>query len=596
MTYGATRDHGYLQPLFRVLPEDLPHLNDFAAEVFDNQMRGESKVPMTLGFTATLPECPDAIEVPLICDPPTGNGAVDEAIAELNSMIKENWVQPPPDMLQFLTKGDAKGLEGTDGYTFPSMVIANGVLMVLCSYAHSGVYNILAEQLQDGIPEELLPFLKNHMKCVAEQNVPYLEALSLDTICRGFKVFLFGLDRAEAACEVRLLVAAVSLFGSVMHGHFVRHFPYRLGLSLRREPCFREELSSSNTHFAPLRSRGGRGLGAATFWQEASVEEQGKRVINLHLPDRLPAATADFPVVVHLQPPGVSAPLGDLAAKARPILDEQLAAKGAVLLRGLPLQSFEDASKFVTSLGYTMYPDPSGREQVAPGLYHASLQVPADFNVSPHQEHIVSKHPPAKLFLYCLLPSASGGETPLARAGDVWDLIPQDTREQLRHRRVRFELERVNGKNPQGPNKYPRSWQHANNKDKKPRSWQDHFLTQDLQTAIDRVSENYGTPTVDDNGNISVLSQPLEVFCLKESRELYRSQLQNIYSLYWLWGDTDEYLPLAVLEDVMSAVWGAARVYQWKAGDVLVFDNETVLHGRLSYQGNRYVAAALTRD
>ena len=63
-----------------------------------------------------------------------------------------------------------------------------------------------------------------------------------------------------------------------------------------------------------------------------------------------------------------------------------------------------------------------------------------------------------------------------------------------------------------------------------------------------------------------------------------------------MWGDTDEYISDEILEDVMSAMWNAATVFKWDAGDFLVVDNTLALHGRLSYQGDRRMEAGLTRD
>merc|ERR1719291_1368874 len=122
--------------------------------------------------------------------------------------------------------------------------------------------------------------------------------------------------------------------------------------------------------------------------------EREKLNANTHLPERLQAAAPDLPYVMHWRPSASSFPVRDLAAAARPIIEEHLSAKGAVLLRDLPLPTFSEASNFLSSLGYAMYPDPSGRDEAASGLYHASLGVPPDFNISPHQEHIVSKRPP----------------------------------------------------------------------------------------------------------------------------------------------------------------------------------------------------------
>ena len=237
----------------------------------------------------------------------------------------------------------------------------------------------------------------------------------------------------------------------------------------------------------PLWWREGRGLGAATFHCGDSKQSFATLF------------TANFPLLVHLRfdLPKSNVHLQDLAVKARMIIEEHVPLQGAILFRGLPTANFTQASAFITSLGYTIYQDPSGREKVAKGLYHASLSVPKDINIAPHQEHIVSRHPPSKLFLYCQSPSVEGGQTPLVYAGDVWDSLQSETQDQLRRRGIRFEMVRGNAAKSNNPVSFARSWQ-------------DHFLTNDLEAAVNKAAEQFdGTVTVDEHDNIILCSTVL---------------------------------------------------------------------------------------
>ena len=497
-----------------------------------------------------------------------------------------------------MSTGDAKGLEGTDGYIFPRMVIGNGVFMVLCTYAHSGLLNILASLFGQGVQEDHLnQQLKLLVQQIGEQNLPYLRTLGLDMVCECFDHFFAAWNQAETISGVQSLVSSISLFGALMHGWLVYLFPYRLGVELRRASpkvpkvtnvpnvCdfFKiEPYQTSRTFSVPLRYREGKGLGVAT-WDVSSPNERAKLNANTHLPETLPShASNALPLIVRLQP-CASSSIQSLAAMTREVIEERLSETGAILFRNFPLSTFQDASELLTALNYTLYPDPSGRELVAEGLYHASLGVPKDWNIGQHQEHIFSKEPPSKLFLYCQTPSPEGGETPLAHAGKVWELLSKKTRDQLRARGVRSEMLRGNNAS-ENPIPYRRSWQ-------------GHFLTGDLETAVRKVSEQFdGELTVDKYKNIIVTSPKSQAFKVVEGREIYYSQLQNIYSLKWMWGDADEYISDEILEDVMSAIWNAATVFKWEAGDFLVVDNTLALHGRLSYQGDRQMGAGLTRD
>ena len=397
--------------------------------------------------------------------------------------------------------------------------------------------------------------LKRFFQKLKDTNLPYLRSLDLTMICDCFDNFFDAWDEAQTVAEVRSLVQAISLFGALMHGWFVFEFPYHFGKGLRRlhDPKVRDPFISDAEHrgfSVPLRWREGRGLGAATF-HCGDCKERARINSNNHLPLCLHAA--NFPIV-HRFVPKSNVHLQDLAVKARRIIEEHLPLEGAILFRGLPVANFSEASAFITSLGYTIYQDPSGREKVAKGLYHASLSVPKDINIAPHQEHIVSRHPPSKLFLYCQSPSVEGGQTPLVYAGDVWDSLQSETQDQLRRRGVRFEMVRGNAANSGNPVSFARSWQ-------------DHFLTDDLEAAVNKAADQFdGTVTVDEHGNIILRSTVLQAVKVIEGKEIYHSQLQNIYSLKWLWGDADAYVPTEIVEDVMGAVWKPAVVFPWQAG------------------------------
>lgn len=577
LTYGSSQDHGsFMPPLLSVLQEDLPALKAFGEEVWQGQLQGVWKIPLTLKFTGET----KAVEPREL---KTGNGDVDAAVAQIRSKTKKFWLTPPEEVVQLMSTGDARGLEGTNGFFFPPMVIGNGVLMVLTTYAHSGTLNAMASLFEANVSLQDLNVLKRLVRKIGDANLPYLRSLSLNIICDSFEAFFKALEKAETVPEVQALFRSISSFGALMHGWFVFLFPYRLGIALHRAPQGENRFKVETWRpvpSVPLRSRGGRGLGVAT-WDVASPQERDHISSNKHLPRSLPSAKG-LPLLARLQS---SASVKELGVEAATIMEEHLSTVGAILFRtGNALRTFSEASDFLLSLGLKIYEDPSGREKVAEGLYHASLAVPEDFNISPHQEHIVSKQPPSKLFLYCQKPCSEGGQTPLAHAGDVWDLLPRRTQDELRRRGVRFEMVRGNGKCSENRIEYTRSWQ-------------EHFKTNDLKTAVTKASDQFdGTVTVDDHQNIFLRSPPLKAVKMVGGREIYCSQLQNIYSLKWLWGDTDEYLPAELLEDIMSAIWKASSVHYWEAGDVLVVHNTMVLHGRLSYRGERHMGAALTHD
>ena len=154
LTYGYSRDHGsFMPPVLYVVEEDLPALLAFGEKAKHCQLEQETKEPLTLTFTCDVQGMSQGM-VGMVGDGglfnvetgkigKTGNKKVDEVLALIRAKTQEHWLVPPKEVVRLLTTGDANGMEGTDGYLFPPMVIGNGVLMEFGNYAHSGPINIL---------------------------------------------------------------------------------------------------------------------------------------------------------------------------------------------------------------------------------------------------------------------------------------------------------------------------------------------------------------------------------------------------------------------------------------------------------------------
>ena len=267
LTYGTSRDHeSFMPPILSVVAEDLPALEDFGKKVWAEQLHGTSKEQFTLTFTFG-----GLVAGPLLKDELTGNHAVDDVVAVIRSRTTDHWLVAPQEVVKLMFTGDALGLEGTEGYIFPPMVIANGVFMVLSTYAHSGVVNSLASLFDEGVALKDLHIIKRVVNRIGDSNLPYLRSLSLHMIRDTFNEFFSAFNQAQTVAEVNALLGAMSLFGAVVHGWFVYLFPYHLGVELRRAPSdmFKIQLSDPSV---PLRSRDG-GLGVAT-WHAGSPEDR----------------------------------------------------------------------------------------------------------------------------------------------------------------------------------------------------------------------------------------------------------------------------------------------------------------------------------
>lgn len=81
--------------------------------------------------------------------------------------------------------------------------------------------------------------------------------------------------------------------------------------------------------------------------------------------------------------------------------------------------------------------------------------------------------------------------------------------------------------------------------------------------------------------------------CLKESPMYEGLDLpDHMYSFHTQFGDGQE-IDSEILDHLRSVDWSEAVGFDWMKGDVLVMDNMTVAHSRLSFSGPRKIIVSL---
>lgn len=159
----------------------------------------------------------------------------------------------------------------------------------------------------------------------------------------------------------------------------------------------------------------------------------------------LPAATADLvqmrtlfdgrdlpllcePVLAGLQLPA-------WARERRARLDALLLKHGSILFRGFQVggvPGFHDAVAALSdgALEYKFRASPRTQVDQERHIY-TSTDYPAEESIFPHNEHSYSPVFPRKLFFYCDVPPAEGGETPIGDTREVQQRIPAGIRERF---------------------------------------------------------------------------------------------------------------------------------------------------------------------
>lgn len=306
--------------------------------------------------------------------------------------------------------------------------------------------------------------------------------------------------------------------------------------------------------------------------------------------------------VLRLREDGQSAPddagRGELLAAARPRADELLLEHGAVLLRGLGVDSgarFHDAvSHFGDPFSEYLHGN-SPRKAVHEGVW-TSTEYPAEYDISLHNELSQSYRWPDRLFFCCVVAPATGGETPVSDGRAMLAGMDPAVRERFEAHGVAY-LQNMHGGYGLG-----RSWQETYETDDEAKveeylrsagvefSWTDD---EDLRTRQVRPATRTHPVTgaqvwfnQADQFHVSNLSKP------EAEALLAVVESEDELPLSATFGDGSP-IPVADLDHVRALARQNECALAWEPGDVLMIDNMLVMHGRHGYTGPRRILVAM---
>lgn len=268
---------------------------------------------------------------------------------------------------------------------------------------------------------------------------------------------------------------------------------------------------------------------------------------------------------------------------------------GAVLLRGFTPLDAEGLGELAAALNGELrdYDNRSTPRTQVSGKVFTSTEYPADQTIPMHNEMSYTDSWPSTLFLTCLIPAATGGETPVADSARVYRRLPESTRE-------RFERDGV---------MYVRNFGHGVDL-----SWQEVFQT-DSRDEVDVYCREHGiqaewlggerlrtrhvvqaTLKARMTGETVWFNQAhlFHVSSLPESveRGLRESYAEDELPRNALYGDGTPIDPQD-LANIREAFTAEEIALPWETGDVMIVDNEQFAHGRRPYSGRRSVLVAM---
>ena len=327
-----------------------------------------------------------------------------------------------------------------------------------------------------------------------------------------------------------------------------------------------------------------------------------------------------FPLVVTPADASAMDPV-PLVRDCRHDIDRLLSKHGAVLFRRFRVEDAERFSAFVKALDYEPFPYVGGaavRTVVADRVFTSNESPPSE-PIPFHCEMAQVPRNPGKIFFYCEVPAAVGGQTPILHCGELLESLrgshPAFVEKLQRHgvRYVRVMPEEDDPASALG------------------RSWRSAFQApgeasrEDARRVAEAVmrAEGFDWEWLPD-GSCRTITKPLPAVWAQErggaahgaARTAYPDALFNqIVAAYTGWTDSrnvpeeavlladgggadgnGSLLPEALMRTYVRTHFEHEVAFMWEKGDVLLLDNRQVMHARRTFERPRRTLASLAAD
>lgn len=300
---------------------------------------------------------------------------------------------------------------------------------------------------------------------------------------------------------------------------------------------------------------------------------------------------------VSVQPRTDGTNLIEWATEASDYISELLLRHRGLLFRGFDGTGVDNFSQFVevTSGGERLpYVDRTTPRTTEGDRVYTSTVHPPDQRIMPHNEGTYWTKWPARLYFACVIPSQTGGETPIGDVRGVLSRIPAD---------IVAEFE-------------ARQWRLTRNfNDGFGLRWQDVFQTDQPEEVETYCRANDISFEWKDRGRLrtmqvrpAIREHPVtgERLWFNHAAFFHHTSLEEPIRTALLeeFGETDlpystsfgdgTPIPPDVARTVMRAYEAEKVSFPWERGDVMLLDNMTMYHGRESYTGERRIIVAMT--
>jgi alpha-ketoglutarate-dependent taurine dioxygenase len=268
---------------------------------------------------------------------------------------------------------------------------------------------------------------------------------------------------------------------------------------------------------------------------------------------------------------------------------------GGVLFRGFDTRSQDDFHRFLGTLEVELiqYNESSTPRTQLKGNVYTSTEFPNDQTIALHNELSTSATIPQKIWFFCDLPAAEGGQTPIADVRRVYQRLSPATRE-------RFE---------------EKGWKLVRNYgDGFGLTWQDSFHTTDPAVVErycreqeiawewkegDRLRTWQTRPAVLTHPSTGEKAWVNHIAFWHDSslaphvREFMRGEFSPEDMPYQTFYGDGTAIDDEVAAELRDAYLAERVVFDWYQGDLVMLDNLLAAHGRMPYQGDRRTLVAM---
>jgi len=280
------------------------------------------------------------------------------------------------------------------------------------------------------------------------------------------------------------------------------------------------------------------------------------------------------------------------------LVESWLCEHGAVLLRGFSIDTIEEFDAVVHAVQPTLldYIEGDSPRTKISGKIYTSTEYPETYQISLHNELSYAHKWPRKIFFYCAVPPAQGGETPIVDCREVLNTLEAPLRERFNSKKVRYVSNMHGG-------------------DRMGKSWQDTFETKDKSKVEEYLTAGSIDFDWDDQGGLhtsqvreAIITHPVtgEQVWFNQVEQWHPSMLdqKNRKAMAAL-GMKEEDLPHYAsfadgspldeeeLKHIRTVMRERAVYFPWQKSDLLVLDNILVAHGRNSFKGPRKILVAM---